>query len=323
LFTLTRPRLLFAVTVAVAFASLLALAAFSTIVSAHQNDDADGEHTHAAGEQEADEATTEEEPITIQNHAWGNYHWGRTDDTLSLNLGDNVSSKWDKWLTMASNDWSTPSDPAWSDVLDTTVVPGSVSSRALKNKKCTPTRGRVEVCNAAYGKNGWLGIAQIWIDADDHITAGTAKLNDSYYSMSKYNTNFWRSHVMCQEVGHTFGLAHQDETGKDLHTCMDYARNPDADNMHPNEHDYEQLAIIYPPHTDSTATSQMPAMAERGNYDTPAEWGKLKQKTRDGHNKTYEREFSDGAKLVTFVEMVEPEDQPQQEKKEKKQDTTK
>ena len=66
----------------------------------------------------------------------------------------------------------------------------------------------------------------------------------------------------------------------------------------------------------STAPSQMPAVAERGNYDTPAEWGKLKQETRDGHNKTYEREFNDGAKLVTFVGMVEPEDQPKQEKKE-------
>ena len=63
----------------------------------------------------------------------------------------------------------------------------------------------------------------------------------------------------------------------------------------------------------------MPAVVKRGNYDTPAEWGQLKQKTRDGHNKTYEREFSDGAKLVTFVEMAEPEDQPKKEKKEKKQ----
>ena len=222
---------------------------------------------------------------------------------------------------MASNDWSTPSNSAWPDVLDTKVVPGSVSSRDLKSKKCTPTTGQVEVCNAAYGKNGWLGIAQIWIDSQHHIMAGTSKLNDSYYSMAKYNNDFWRSHVMCQEVGHTFGLGHQDETGADLHTCMDYASNPDADNMHPNQHDYDQLKIIYPTHTDSTTTSQMPTVATRGNYNTCAEWGKLKHETRDGHNKTYEREFSNGAKLVTFVEMVEPEDQPKQEKQEKKQDT--
>jgi len=39
---------------------------------------------------------------------------------------------------------------------------------------------------------------------------------------------------MCQEIGHIWGLGHQDESGADFHTCMDYATNPDADNMHPN-----------------------------------------------------------------------------------------
>jgi hypothetical protein len=73
--TLTRMRLLFAVTVAVAFASLVALATFSAVVSAHQTDDADGEHTHA-DEEQADETTAEEEPITIQNHRWRNCRGG-------------------------------------------------------------------------------------------------------------------------------------------------------------------------------------------------------------------------------------------------------
>ena len=28
-------------------------------------------------------------------HSWGEYHWGRTANPLTLKLGDNVSSAWD------------------------------------------------------------------------------------------------------------------------------------------------------------------------------------------------------------------------------------
>jgi len=71
--------------------------------------------------------------------------------------------------------------------------------------------------------------------------------------------------VTCQEVGHTFGLAHQDETfdNANLGTCMDYTNDPDGgaggassndpSNEHPNQHDYDQLATIYA-HLDSTST---------------------------------------------------------------------
>lgn len=47
--------------------------------------------------------------------------------------------------------------------------------------------------------------------------------------------------MMCQEIGHDFGLDHQDESGADLNTCMDYS---DAlDNPSPNNHDYQQLQV--------------------------------------------------------------------------------
>jgi hypothetical protein len=282
------------------FAALLAFAAFSL-------SDVAGEKADAAAQDET------EEPITIQQHAWEDYHWLRTADQVPLTLGDNVSTVWDKWLIMAEADWDQ------STVLATTVGAGKASSRDLKSKKCPAVNGRVEVCNAAYGYNGGLGIAQIWLDTNHHITAGTAKLNDSYYSMQKYNTDYWRSHVMCQEVGHTFGLGHQDETGADWHTCMDYASSPDGDNMHPNAHDYDELLAIYN-HTESTSTtSTMPTAASRGLYNSRSEWGRLKNSSADGHNEIYEREFSDG-KLVTFVEKPEPEDQPQQKNQEKQQD---
>ena len=52
--------------------------------------------------------------------------------------------------------------------------------------------------------------------------------------------------VMRQEVGHVFGLAHQDEdfNNPNLGTCMDYTGDPES-NQHPNQHDRDQLDTIY------------------------------------------------------------------------------
>jgi hypothetical protein len=107
-----------------------------------------------------------------------------------------------------------------------------------------------------------LGIASISISGS-HITSGSVRVNDTYFNTAQYNTTAWRNLVMCQEVGHTFGLGHQDESGADLHTCMDYANSPDQDNMHPNQHDYEMLASIYA-HLDSSTTIRATAGSSRG-----------------------------------------------------------
>ena len=68
------------------------------------------------------------------------------------------------------------------------------------------------------------------------------KLNDTYFNTSTYNTEAWRNLVSCQEVGHTFGLDHQDENfnNPNLGTCMDYTNDPSS-NQHPNQHDYDHL----------------------------------------------------------------------------------
>jgi hypothetical protein len=175
----------------------------------------------------------------MATHAWGNYHWARASNPFTLKLGDNVNSTWDAYLATTSSDWSL------STVLDTTIVTGA----GITN--CGAFAGRVEVCNNTYGSNGWLGVAQIWASGD-HITQATVKVNDSYFNTSTYNTPAWRNLVMCQEVGHTFGLDHQDEnfTNANLDTCMDYTNDPSS-NQHPNQHDFDQLASIYA-HLDTT-----------------------------------------------------------------------
>jgi hypothetical protein len=153
--------------------------------------------------------------ISSATHSWGGYHWARTTASFTLKLGDNVSSAWDSYLAaIASN----PSAYDWSDsgVLDVTIVAG-----ASNPKNCRATSGQVQVCNSTYGNTGWLGVASIWVSGS-HIAQGTVKLNDTYFNTTKYNTPAWRRLVMCQEVGHTFGLDHQDTTfdNPNKGTCM-------------------------------------------------------------------------------------------------------
>ncbi|MEK7481974.1 MAG: hypothetical protein AAB607_01330 [Patescibacteria group bacterium] len=230
--------------------------------------------------------------IVNATHSWGNYHWARTSNPFTLKLGDNLSSNWDAYLSTTSGDWSV------SSVLDTTIVPGAY----LKN--CKPVNGRVEVCNKKYGRNGWLGVAQIWVSGD-HIAKGAVKVNDTYFNTPTYNTEAWRNLVMCQEVGHTLGLDHQDENFDNLNlsTCMDYTNDPST-NQHPNQHDYDQLELIYA-HLDGTTTLGSISLP-RGNganidLDNPSAWGKSLRKDSRGNDSLFGRDLGRGEKLFTFV----------------------
>jgi small ligand-binding sensory domain FIST len=114
------------------------------------------------------------------NHSWNGFHWARTANPFTVDLGDNLTSNWKDFLNIASSDWSQ------STVLNTVVVAGQA-----KPRNCRPTAGRVEVCNATYGSTGWLGVAQVWISGS-HITQGTVKVNDTYFSTATYNKPEWR-----------------------------------------------------------------------------------------------------------------------------------
>jgi hypothetical protein len=235
------------------------------------------------------------------DHSWSNYHWPRSSNPFTLALGDNLSSTWDAYLQTSSSDWSV------SNVLDTTVVAGGTSQR-----RCRAARGRIEVCNAAYGNNGWLGIASISISGS-HITAGSVRVNDTYFNTPQYNTVAWRNLVMCQEVGHIFGLDHQDEnfSNPNLGTCMDYTNSP-ASNQHPDGHDYEQLQIIYA-HTDAGSAAQIaaesdaPPAMEQLYLAGPAQWGRVAARYSDGRPKVYELDFGRGHRIITHVFWI-PED---------------
>jgi len=234
----------------------------------------------------------------IANHSWGGYHWARTSNPFTLKLGDNLTSAdWRSHLAQTSKDWNTGNTP-----LTTAIVGGQSATR-----RCKMVAGTTQVCNGAYGYNGWLGLATINITDGTHITQGSAKMNDSYFNLSTYNNPNEREHVMCQEVAHTFGLGHQDESGKSLNTCMDYFSNTGANatstlSTTPNQHDFDELNIIYS-HLDSTTTLALGAPSVTGVdvSEDPNSWGQLVSQSKNGRSSTYERYERDGSKTVTHV----------------------
>jgi hypothetical protein len=209
------------------------------------------------------------------NHSWGGYHWARTSNPFTVKLGDNLSSQ-------------------WTAILRTTIVAGG-----SRQKHCRATAGQDEICNGSYGNNGWLGVAQIWLATGNHITQGTVKVNDTYFNTATYNTTAWRNLVMCQEVGHTFGLDHQDENfnNANLGTCMDYTNDPTT-NQHPNKHDYDELALIYA-HLDSTTTVGAAAPNSQAHSDNAAPIA-IERRDRIS-NSTIVEKFADGSSRVTHI----------------------
>lgn len=234
------------------------------------------------------------------DHAWANYHWARTTNPFALRVVDSLSASWDSYLDTTITDWSA------SSVLD--LVKEQGASGSIDRKRCNPITGKIRACNYTYGKVGWLGIASVWASGD-HITAATTKMNDSYFGTAAYNTSAWKNLVMCQEIGHGFGLDHQDETftNANLDTCMDYTNSPGS-NQHPNAHDYEMLETIYT-HQDTTTTiaASTAAIARQDEpvTDDPTTWGREVRQERGGRVSVFEKDLADGSKVVTHVFWIE------------------
>jgi len=244
------------------------------------------------------------------NHSWGGYHWARTSNPFKIKLGDNVSGAWDSMLVKASSDWSQ------STVLDAPIVPGGKRPRS-----CRPTSGQVEVCSANYGNTGWLGLAQIWVTGGTHITQGVVKNNDYYFGSSsyQYNNTAEMQHVICQEIGHTFGLDHQSTSGASLDTCMDYYHNTsssDTKSTSPNPGDDDELLCIYDPASaGTTLTSGSHTCTGTGHLDSFSTVGGTAGRLPDAvpsfapasqvAPSVYVDNLPNGDKLVTWVIWVD------------------
>ena len=236
------------------------------------------------------------------SHGWGSYHWSRSCGTCERSI-----TIYNTTVVTAKANWpdhlqkSVFGDPAnpnsanrlgWNNsrVLALSVV-GSSASRS----SCSPVANAVRVCNYTYGANGWLGLAQIWASGS-HITQGTTKVNDSYFNGGYPVTE--QRHVMCQEVGHDFGLGHTSENGTSQNTCMDYYQNTsnsDWTSTGPNSHDFTQLETQHHYGTSNLtdAANQMaeeasvPAFLKGVELDQPWQWGNIVEWGPDGAPVTY------------------------------------
>ncbi len=245
--------------------------------------------------------------FALAEHSWDGLHWARTTPSFTLKMGNNLSAAWKPYAVSAANDWSA------SEVVDIAIVAGKTTP-----KPCNPRLGRVELCNARYGANGWMGLTSVWTNGE-HITQATLKVNDTYFSQRAYNTAAWKNLVMCHEMGHTLGLDHQDEDfyNTPLGTCLDYSSDP-VPNQHPNQADYDQLALSYN-HLDTTTTVAGATVPSSSALDAevtedPSTWGKEVGRSADKRSSKFERDLGEGKKVVTHVFWVDGEG----EKKEKR-----
>jgi hypothetical protein len=216
------------------------------------------------------------------SNSWNGYHWagqngGDQGLPVNLTLVNHLSEAWPGVLAPVSVDWNRS-----SVVKHVIVDPGACELPAGPPAVADAT---IDVCNGAYGENGWLGLAQIWVDASGHILTGSVQVNDTYFSRAPYDDANARRHVLCQETGHTFGLDHQ-HSPKAASCMNDSWGLTSASFVSPNQHDYDQLAAVY------CHLGPGPCGGTKGGG------GKGKSQ---GKGQVFERTAPNGARFVTFI----------------------
>jgi hypothetical protein len=197
-------------------------------------------------------AGTMASPAAALTQSWNGWKWARTGP-LEISLGGNLSPAWMPYLAPAAAAWSLANN------IDFNVTAGKSIAPA-----CSAVYATVQVCNGNYGATGWIGYANVWLSGG-FIVQGTVKLNDYYFGVARYNTTAWRNMTICQEIGHTLGLAHTNtvKTNANTGSCMDYSNDPSGTlgtngtlaNVAPNSVDYAALDGIYA-NLDTTQLAQ-------------------------------------------------------------------
>lgn len=257
----------------------------------------------------------------LASHGWSNYHWPRSSAEASIRIYRSLTvtsySNWPDHLQKSV--FGDPSNPntanrrGWnnSSVLALSIVASGTD--ASTRYYCNAPTGAIRVCNYAYGSTGWAGLAQVWPDSSGHIQRANTKVNDTY--MGSSSNNPWRRHVMCQEVGHDFGLGHTSENGSSQNTCMDYYKNTsnsDWTSTGPNQHDFDMLvtqhhASMAPPvNVSSVFASSLrdPGPIAEIDMNAPWQWGVPFAWDREGRAIAFRLDptpGTDGDEVITRV----------------------
>lgn len=236
---------------------------------------------------------------TMANHAWSTYHWLLAPGAeITVPVIDQTDTSWQGHTRTAVDDWNV------STVIQSPYVKGTAGA------ECDFVSNQIKVCNDDYGSTGWVGLASITL-ANGHISSGWSKMNDYYFNQPQYSSYSWRQAVMCQEIGHDYGLGHQNENFRTDETtsCMEYTSNP-VDNEGPDAHDYEMLLDIYA-HDDGAGGGGSGKPGRGGGNgggkgkkfgvdDHPSSWGQAVAFLPDGRPNQF-RKIVDGTIVITHV----------------------
>ncbi|HEX2058286.1 MAG TPA: hypothetical protein VHI71_07945 [Actinomycetota bacterium] len=169
------------------------------------------------------------EPEDGNSHQWVDnghaLHWTKpSGDERKIIIRDSVadSSSYDSKLGNVISDWGASAKFRF--------VRQSAETDSTTRLNCPmPDKyGRVRVCNHDDYTFNFAGYANVRYNSDGHIQKGRVRVKNSVAEGS-------RRPLLCQEVGHTLGLAHRSSTGSCMHQDASVAA------ASPDNHDYEQL----------------------------------------------------------------------------------
>ena len=214
-------------------------------------------------------------------------HWARNTSPFTLRVSANLTGKWRKHATRAARDWSK------SGVVKMRVV----NSRGGNRRVCQPRNGQVELCNAKFGENGWLGLSRIWIDSNNHIVKASITLNDTYFNQAPYKKAKARQHTMCHEFGHVLGLDHNGQK-----SCMNDSHRSVMRDAKPSKQDFNRLKKLYR-HKDRKATIRDAARegARFGAASEPTVPVAATEGSFSASESVYVESLPGGGRLVTSI----------------------
>ncbi len=212
--------------------------------------------------------------VTLAKQSLNGWHWSRIG-VLELKYGNNLSASMQPYFTKALGDWSA------SPVFDLVSATGATTASL-----CGSVAGTIQICNANYGKNGYLGYTSVWTQGGI-IQAATIKLNDYYLKAGGYGTDAWRQATVCHEIGHSLGLDHSDisRVNANIGSCLDTTNDPSGTrgtngtraNTAPGASDFTNLHAIYANLDATQLPSTLPTIVTSAGLAVPepATWAML------------------------------------------------
>lgn len=181
---------------------------------------------------------------------WGD---GSTPNHPNLTLVDNTTGGlgWTSVLNDVEQAWDDDYGTA-VDVLTLKVGSGGGTGGDVCSLDWSPnvyaySANEIHFCNDDYTDTGWVGLAITWYNtATGEIVVAQTLMNDYYVqdTDSIWNSPNAKLLVACQEVGHGFGLDHQN--GPNKQSCMNRMWGVgEFAFTTANQHDFDQLATIY------------------------------------------------------------------------------